>query len=463
MLATPLSPKVILQQPFHSSAATKSVKPKHYKFCLTMIGMALDMSRLGASNRLIPKLIGALQRYCTDLLELPSYGTVRNWVAIQSLFYLDPANQSGDAHAPWCIIADLSITIGGQRLLLILGVDLNKYDHSQPLEIGDIQVLGLASRTLKGWTAEDVAAYLRNHILSHYSVLYMVSDAGPNLVKAAKILDLPRVSDVSHAVALDLKLAYNQLPDFERFTRKCAHLRRYNSINDFVPLRPPRLRDKARFMNISYLIDWAYDMLQILEGRYDQKYLKGEPLSDTHRHKLSWLLEFKDMIYKMYAEMKLINNLIRGLKMEGVSEQTVQWAKSHLQGNHARQCMQPRVRLGLLNYLDEQLLVTKQVNLAQVICSTDILESCFGYYKQSSPGTRMYTRQPLRIACYGRPLVRAEQVKLMMESRRIIDVEMAMKHEGYMKITSPHQITTQTTLKPDGESHKGDNQTFLSP
>jgi len=463
MLPTPLTPKVLLGQPFHRSAVTKNIKPKHYKYCLTMIGMALSLSRKGASNRSIPGIIATILRYCTDLLEIPSYGTVRNWIARQALFYLDPVNRPSERDTLWCIITDLSITIGGQRLLLILGVDLNAYDHSQALSIGDIRVLGLASRTLRGWTAKDVAAYLRSHILPHYSVLYMVSDAGPNLVKAAKIVQLPRVSDVSHAVALELKAAYSQLPDFERFTRKCAHLRRYNSINDFVALRPPRLRDKARFMNISHLINWAYGMLELLDGKSGTKGLKEQRLSNAHRHKLSWLLEFRDMIYSMHIEMTLVNNLLRGLKMEGVSEQTVQWAKTHLENYQARQHMQPRVRHGLLNYLDEQLIIADQLNLPRLICSTDILESCFGYYKQSSPGNRMYTQQPLRMACYGQPLIRAEDVKSMMESRRLIDIADALEHEGYIPVAKSDQVMIEESAEPCDNSDKSDIQTFLSP
>jgi hypothetical protein len=74
----------------------------------------------------------------------------------------------------------------------------------------------------------------------------------------------------------------------------------------------------------------------------------------------------------------------------------------------------------------------------------------------------MYTQQPLRIACYGRPLIRAEEVKLMMESRRIIDVQMAMKREGYMEIVQSDQIAEEANLKSDCAPYKGNFQTFLS-
>jgi len=263
MLTTPSPPKVT-SIPFFSAPVPR-FRPKFHTYDLITIGLALDLASTGLSNRAIPKVLKMIQRYVAVGFTVPSYGSVRNWVAKRGCYLLDPLSRKESLDNDWCIIVDVSISIGAQRLLVVVGVDLSKYDHSLPLQLSDIEVLGLTTRTLEGWPAAAVAEYLEEQILAHYSVAYMVSDAGPNLKRAAQDLGLERIDDISHSIAASVKAAYTQLDGFEYFIKKCIHLRRYNGLNDFIGIRPPLLRGKARFMNISGLIYWANDMLCILE------------------------------------------------------------------------------------------------------------------------------------------------------------------------------------------------------
>lgn len=426
--------------------------PKHHSYSLIVIGLALDIAGLGLSNRKVVEVLKVTQRFVTYGFTVPSYGSVRNWVAKRGCYILDPRSRKDALENDWCIIADVSISIGAQRLLVVLGVDLSKYDHSLPLCLEDIEVLGLTALTFDGWTAQRLTDYLAKHILAHYSVAYMVTDGGPNLIRAAKDLGLERIDDISHAVAKSVKSAYTQVDGFKDFMDACIHLRRYNGLNNFIGLRPPMLRGKARFMNVSCLIYWAKDMLDLMDGDVTTRYGK-RPLSDQDRGKLNWLIKYKSMITNMSRELNLIETISRGLKAEGISKQSVRWAKKKLQHQAVQRFMQSKVRLDVCHYLDDQLAKCERLKRDSVICSTDIIESCFGIYKEERPKGQVVNYHTLRMASYGAGDLTAQRTLESMEAKTLNEVGHEIKD----------LIKRKPTKRKEEKGVESDKPTSLSP
>ena len=77
------------------------------------------------------------------------------------------------------------IVIGGQKLLLVLGVPASAIDYKSGLEFSKMEVLSVSSSG--SWKGVEVANILQQ--ISHkYTLSYVVSDNGTNLKSACQIL-----------------------------------------------------------------------------------------------------------------------------------------------------------------------------------------------------------------------------------------------------------------------------------
>lgn len=418
---------------FGSSVGLMS--PKHHTYNLATIGLSLDLLNKGLSNRGVEKALQAFSLYINDLQTIPSYNTIRDWGAKRGNYLFTSSMESSCFATEWCLIVDISISIGAQRVLLALGVDLSKYDHSLPLRLCDVKVLAVGCRTLEGWTAQAIVGFLTEHVLANYQVAYMVSDSGPNIKRAALDLGLERVDDISHSVANSLKHCYTQLSDFELFMKKCIHLRRYNGFNNFYDLRPPMVRSKSRFMNVRKLIYWAEQMLLLLDGAYSSRYGRRK-LSSKDRGKLEWLRQMRPMINLMSRELRLIDTITRALKAQGVQKSTISWAKELLANALARKSMHAKVGADLSRYLDDQLAILKRLNRKVVICSTDVIESCFGKYKAERPVGQRINFHTFRIFAYPEEAMDAAQIKEMAEINTMKEVRQRIRAVIKLKPTN---------------------------
>lgn len=392
-----------------------STSPKYHTYSLGIIALALDLaSHAGLGNRKVVEVLKVLNKYLGTFDRLPSYNTVRDWVAKRGYYQLSELRCATGPSATWAIIVDVSIRVGGQRLLLVLGVNLKEYNFDRPLAFSDVRVLSLGLRHEKSWSGAAIKSHLKKHVLKYYKVVYLVSDSGPGIKLAARELGLPRIDDVSHAFARILKREYNHRSDFEAFIKKCTHVRRYNTINPDSHLRPPQLRGTARFMNVAPLIKWATGMLEVLDHE-GVTYYKGKSFTARHRAKVAWLLELRAFVGQLAATLKMTDKISQWIKCHGLSIQTVAWAKISLENNPQRSLINRSVYQEILGYLDGELIKVGQLELPTVICSTDVIESFFGKYKESIPKVAMVNSHTLRIVTYGQEIQSMAQVKKMME------------------------------------------------
>jgi len=392
-----------------------NTSPKHHTYSLGLMALALDLASYASlGNRKVVEVLKVVSKYLGIFDQLPCYNTIRNWVAKRSYYHLCQLHSSPGSSTTWAIIVDVSIRVGGQRLLLVLGVNLDEYGFDRPLTYGDVRVLSLGLRHEKSWSGAAIKSHLKEQVLPHYSIAYLVSDSGPNIKLAARELGISRIDDISHAFARILKRQYNKRSDFELFVKKCTHLRRYNTINPDSHLRPPQLRGTARFMNIAPLIKWAVGMLEVLDNKGATHY-KGKAFTTRHRTKVEWLIELRDFVNQLQATLEMTDKISQRVKHHGLSLQTVAWAKINLENSSQKSLIEQSVYLEIIDYLDGELATVQQLKLPVVICSTDIIESFFGKYKESIPKVAMVSSHALRIVTYGKEIQNMAQVKKMME------------------------------------------------
>jgi hypothetical protein len=123
---------------------------------------------------------------CAMLLKIsckkPSASSIRNWVIKSGYYaYMQPPPTA----TKWCIIIDESVSIGQEKLLLILGIPLDNWQFTKAIEQKDATVLhiGIAS----SWKSAAIATILTT-IANKIPIAYCVSDKGNNIKAKTKHL-----------------------------------------------------------------------------------------------------------------------------------------------------------------------------------------------------------------------------------------------------------------------------------
>lgn len=382
-------------------------KPKHHSYSLQIILLCIWMRQQGncslrscASTLKIMALVLGLD------LKFPSRNTIQNWE--KKLGY-SRIHRQGKAAEKWVIILDESISIGQQKLLLILGVELTKYDFGKALCFEDTTVLYLGIG--KSWTGELISKQIKKIKSNGFNIEYGVSDGGTNLIKSLKMSDISLVQDCTHVIGNLLKKQYVSNEEFITFSKQCGVFKRQIMLGKDALLMPPSQRVKGRFLNLQPLSSWAYKMLLLLAQ-------KNSKLSKEQQEKLKWLESYRTLILEINEQCKTMNKLFKILKNEGLKKETAEKSKVILEQSKATSFFKDGVR----QYL------TRNLNILtgneRVICCSDIIESYFGKYKNQleKTGAKLITDSCLAIANFNQKF-KKEEIKKAMEEVKIVDLK----------------------------------------
>lgn len=388
-------------------ALVEKEKPKHHSYSLQVILLCIWVRQQGncslrscASSLRIMALVLGLD------LSFPSRNTIQNWE--KKLGY-SRIHRQGKAEEKWVIILDESISIGQQKLLLILGVELTKYRFDKALCFEDMEVLYLGIG--KSWTGEKISAQIKKMGSNGYNIEYGVSDGGTNLIKGLKMSNISLIQDCTHAIGNLLKKQYISNEDFIGFSKQCGIFKRQVMLGKDALIMPPTQRVKGRFLNLQALSTWAYKMLLLLEQ-------KNSKLNEEQQQKLKWLESYRTLVLEINEQCKTMNKLFRILKNEGLNKETTEKSKAILKQSKATSFFKNGVR----QYLTVNLNVL--TGDKPIICCSDIIESYFGKYKNqlAKTGSKLITDSCLVIANFNQNFGK-EEIKKAMEEVKIVDLK----------------------------------------
>lgn len=206
--------------------------------------------------------------------KAPCPQTIINWVIRLSIVRLESARALRGLPLPqapftngliWMI--DISIGLGQGKILAVLALDA----HHHQLEPGAPalrHVRCLAVAVAASWNGDTIAALLKRLIAQMGRPAAYRKDSGSELHKAAALLaeqglGSPCIDDISHAAAGMLKRISQSHPAFETFLSACGRVSGKLKQTLLACLAPPRVRTKARFMNVHRLLTWADRVLQL--------------------------------------------------------------------------------------------------------------------------------------------------------------------------------------------------------
>ncbi|TAG46791.1 MAG: hypothetical protein EAZ31_00005 [Cytophagia bacterium] len=319
--------------------------------------------------------------------KLPSHTTIRNWSCKMGYYRVHKVVEKSEEL--WLILIDESISLGNEKILLVLGMPLSKVIFDKALQVADLRVL--AMEISKTWTGETIAVVLEK-VSKHYPIGYIISDCGNNLKKSYELGSYLHIPDITHTMANILASLYEKDAIFSAFCKECKLLRQHWVLSKQSKFMPPSMRNKLRFANVFGLILWAKDKLE-----------KWETLPTEVQKELSFLQENKAFFEEFYAIQSQSLTLQKLFKVQGYSaenhKKVVELLAKNEQKDGAKQAI---FKQKTKEYLDV-LAAKKPKELAKIHCSSDSIESAFGKLKQkiNPKSNRQMTVFVLTLSCIG--------------------------------------------------------------
>ncbi len=301
---------------------------------------------------------------------VPAFSTIRSWLLRVGYHAL---TRPLDKSQPWVWLVDHTIQIGSLKLLVILGCPMSQVPFGErALQLSDLQLIALVP--MEKSNGDRVEIELENAARRTGVPRQIVSDSGSDLKKG--IADYcefrPQttwVPDVAHVGANLLEQAWSKQPRWLKFLEELqltsSKLRQTKS----AFLLAPRMRSKARFMNVSCQLRFAQRVLNHLASE--------SPCVKAVEH-YGWLKEYCDDLTTWTREHKLVQVTMDHVRVQGLHPGTASELKS-VWDEAVTQASTVGIADGLRAYVTRYAPRTAGERL---VASTEIVESSFGKLKR---------------------------------------------------------------------------------
>lgn len=345
--------------------------PRGGQYSLSIISLSLKLVlEAGSSLRGAAAVLALLVRQEFASFAVPSFSTIRSWLLRVGYYAL---TRPLDKTTLWLWLVDHTIQIGPQKMLVILGCPMAQVPFGKrALQLSDLQLVALVP--MEKSNGATVETELENAAQRTGAPRLIVSDQGSDLRKGiADYLEFrpgtAHVPDVAHYGATLLEHAWDDCPRWQQFIKHLqdtsSKLRQAKS----AYLLAPRLRPKARFMNVAVQLRFASRVLKHLE-------------SDTAHAKAvehyGWLKGFREDLAVWLREHGLVQTTIELVRVEGLHADTralleAAWGVIGMRDSTVR------IAERLLEYVSNYQPKAKD---ERFVASTEILESSFGKLKR---------------------------------------------------------------------------------
>jgi hypothetical protein len=369
----------------------------------------------------------SLLAWALGIKKVPCPQTIIYWVMRLSIVRLEAARRLKGlplSQAPftngliWML--DISIGLGTGKMLAVLACEAHHHQLTPgALSLERVHCIGVG--VAASWSGETIAEVLKRLIAQMGRPAAYLKDGGSELHKAVDLLgehglSSPCLNDISHAVAGMLKRVYQDHPSFETFLSACGRVSSTLKHTILACLAPPKVRTKARFMNVHRLFTWADRMLKLSPPGGAKT---GSTLAKL-RACLDQLPACKALIKRFRADALGLLACQKILKTKGLSHATRAQCEPLIETMPSS-----ALRQEFRAYLDFELETATTLGLDHVglPISSDTIESLFGVAKQHGVGeTQDAARIALRLpALCGLPT--------REEAEQILEVSVARQQE----------------------------------
>jgi hypothetical protein len=161
---------------------------------------------------------------------------------------------------------------------------------------------------------------------------------------------------------------------FNEYPKTLSLIRAQKSMSKMSRIVPPNQRIMSRFMNLMPLFEWGMKMIYLLEGNQ---------LTEEEKTVLSFLESSKKFILDTYQILIRLEKIQKKLKNSGFNKKSARMAKKLFSEIKSENSL--KIKKQLDEYFTD---LTSKADGRTVCCSSDIIESCFGKYKEVVKGNK---------------------------------------------------------------------------
>jgi hypothetical protein len=332
----------------------------------------------GVSLRGVPRVLEVLSAALGLALPVAHWTTGRLWLLRLGHALLTMELDKSD---DWAWLVDHSVQIGQEKCLAILGIRLR--DLPEPgvcLQHTDLHLVALVPR--KSWTRQEVDEQLEAASQRTGIPRVIVDDHGVDIAGGVSFFqerhpETLEIYDAKHKAACLLKSRLEKNSRWQELQQRIGQTRCAIQQTEMSFLVPPAPKPKARFMNLAPTLQWAENVLAVL--RQPPTVVSEEVSPERLEEKLGWLREFEADVAEWSEWQQVVNVTVEFVNRQGIYRGVAKQLRTKLR----RHREYPSSR-----YLARELLafVAEQARRARpgerFPGSTEVLESCFGRFKQ---------------------------------------------------------------------------------
>ena len=315
-------------------------------------------------------------------IQLPCANSGRLWMVRVGLYALTCEKTHAD---DWLWMVDHTVQLGPWKCLVIVGIRLSVWRSlDRPLRHEDLSLLNLTP--MKTASKEAVAEQLLETCSQTGQPLVVLSDEGTELKGGMRLFqeqfdsNSPRplhVLDIKHKAAALLKKQLGESDIWDSYVKHLTRTKQEVTLTSLAFLNPPRLRNKARFMNLIHVVKWGRRALRFVKN---PKKFPDEPIDrDKLEAKLGWLRDFEKPLREWSQLLEIIQAAEKQIRCDGYHQRAAKDLKKVFKPLlKSKACK--RLATDLLEFVEQQSSGLKPKQ--HVIGHTEVLESVLGKYKQ---------------------------------------------------------------------------------
>jgi len=288
---------------------------------------------------------------------------------------LEPAND-------WAFLADHAIEIGKHRFLGIIGIRLsNLPPPGKCLQLSDmtpIALLPVESSTQEIVHQQLEALVVETGVLPRAILSDEGSDLSGGIDRFCKAHpETTRYRDLPHLAARLLKKRLEKNARWQAFIQAATQTKFATAQTELAILIPPRLRSKARYMNLAGMLSWAEKVLTVL----DDPSLVAPELASAERlnEKFGWMRDYRADVQQWSGWLAIIDATLDIVRRDGYCAST---------SGKVTQVLDALPKTAESELLKQELIAIVDTESSKakpgerLPSSTEILESSFGKLKE---------------------------------------------------------------------------------
>jgi hypothetical protein len=374
----------------------------------------------GVSLRAAPRVLATINQALGLLLPVPCWTTGRLWLLRLGHAVLTASQAVAD---DWLWLIDHSVQIGRDKCLVIVGIRAAELpEPGESLQHEDLTLIELLPA--QSWTRAEVCQALEEAVKRTGSVpRAIVNDHGGDVVGGVALFQQRHpetidLYDAKHKAACLLKARLEKNPRWQEFQTRVGSTRCAVQQTELAFLTPPAPKIKSRFMNLERQLAWAR---RVLANLRDSTRVRQFATTERLKEKFGWLEAFESQVVEWSQWQQVVNIAVPWVNNNGIYQGAADVLASHLSQLDALRDSARSLGDELVAFIrSQEALIRPGERLAG---STEVLESCFGKFKQLEKQQSRGGFTQLLLG-FGAMLTEAstELVKRAMQASRTIDV-----------------------------------------